>query len=276
MSEDLDRAPPLEPGLIAALTDLAVQAGMAILAARSADLSVREKPDHSLVTAADEAAEAVILAGLARIMPGVPVVSEEQVTINGAPTLGSVFFLTDPLDGTREFVAGRDEFTVNIAFIVNGTPMFGVIAAPALGLAWRGGHGRGVQRLRGAAGPESAQQVHARRWPERNGVALVSRSHLDADSAALLGRLGLTGQPFGSALKFCRLAEGAADLYPRLAPTMEWDVAAGHALLAATGGAVVTPEGRALSYGQANNGFHVPAFVACADSTAMARILSDR
>jgi 3'(2'), 5'-bisphosphate nucleotidase len=256
-----------------ALTELALRAGAAILGARRGDLATREKSDRSLVTAADEAAEAVILAGLAQIAPGIPVISEEQVAAGSAPAPGEIFFLVDPLDGTRDFVAGRDEFTVNIGLVAGGVPVLGVIAAPALELAWRGVRDRGAERVETAGGAASVRQIHTRGWPAGGAVALVSRSHLDVDTAALMARLGLTGQPSGSALKFCRLADGSADFYPRLAPTMEWDVAAGHALLAAAGGTVVMPDGRPQRYGRADAEFRIPAFLAYADPAAIPRTL---
>ena len=256
-----------EPNLPQALTLLAVEASRAIVAVRHA-VAARSKPDGSPVTDADVAAEAIILEGLARLLPGVPVVAEESGASSG--TLGGTFLLVDPLDGTREFVAGRDEFTVNIALIVEWRPAFGVLTAPALGTIWRGAQGVGAERLRfDADGVGAPTAVHTRAMPAQAPVAFASRSHLDPDTVALLGRMpGTVRHACGSALKFCRLAEGAGDFYPRLAPTSEWDVAAGHALLAAAGGAVLTPAGDALRYGNAKGRFILPAFIAWGDPAA--------
>ena len=256
-----------EPNLLPALTLLAVEAARAILAVRHA-AAARVKPDGSPVTDADVAAEGIILAGLARLLPGVPVVAEESGASSDA--LGGAFLMVDPLDGTREFVAGRDEFTVNIALIVERQPVLGVLAAPALGLLWRGAQGVGAERLRfDADGAGAPSAVRTRAMPANAPVAFASRSHLDPDTVALLERMpGSVRHACGSALKFCRLAEGAGDLYPRLAPTSEWDVAAGHALLAAAGGSVLTPAGEPLSYGNAQGRFIVPAFIAWGDPAA--------
>src|SRR5262249_14987586 len=155
-------------------------------------------------------------------------------------------------DGTRELLAGRDEFTVNVAIVSSGRPQLGLVGAPAQGLIWRGIEGQGAERLRLAAGAavSSAQEraaIRTRPWPQSGIVVAVSRSHLDAKTEALLARLPV-GQRLasGSAVKFCQLAEGAVDFYPRLSPTCEWDVAAGHAVLAAAGGIVTKLDGTAL------------------------------
>jgi 3'(2'), 5'-bisphosphate nucleotidase len=262
----------IDPGLLSALTDLVLRAGAVILAKRNMPVPARAKVDNSPVTEADEAAEVVILAGLRLILPGVPVVSEERVAAGDIPPTDATFLLVDPLDGTREFIAGRDEFTVNIALIVDGRPVAGVVAAPALGIAWRGTPGRGAARVN-AANPTVAEPVRTRAWPAQAPHALASRSHGDAATAALLRRIGASAEPIGSALKFCRLAEGSADLYARLAPTCEWDIAAGHALLSAAGGAVVSPDGHAITYGHRERDFRIPAFIAGSDYEALRSIL---
>jgi 3'(2'), 5'-bisphosphate nucleotidase len=249
------------------LTAIAIRAGTAIRAFDCRNVSTRHKADESPVTLADEAAQAVILRGLAESFPGVAVVSEEA---DCAAPVGPGFFLVDPLDGTREFLAGRDEYTVNIALVRDGIPVVGVVAAPALGLVWSGGGGR-AGRITvspdGTAGEPT--MIRTRAWPAAR-VAAVSRSHYEAASATFLQRFApVTELVCGSALKFCRVAEGAADIYPRLAPTSEWDVAAGHALVAAAGGAVTAPDGGSLGYGGA--GFRVPGFVAWGDP-AIARL----
>jgi len=252
------------------LTALVSQAAAAItrLGPRAAQ---RLKADRTPVCDADEVAEAILLDGLARLMPGVTVVSEEACARGARPSPGAQFLLVDPLDGTREFLAGSVEYTVNLAFVADGVPEIGIIAAPAQGRVWRGANGRGAERLDLAPGaaPASARNViplHPRRRPARGLVAAVSRSHLDPRTAAFVAALPQAEQIMcGSSLKFCRLAEGAADVYPRLAPTREWDIAAGHAVLVASGGAIAAPDGSALHYGGGGQDFLVPGFVAWAD-----------
>lgn len=248
-----------------ALSVLVARASAAILALSTA--AARQKADGSPVTDADEAAEAVILAGLCQLLPGIPVISEERTGKNGAPKLAGSFVLVDPLDGTKEFVAGRDEYTVNVAILSAGQPIAGVIAAPARRLLWRGIVGRGAERLGMQRQTLSTPEpIHCRAWPQHGAVALVSRSHRDTASDALLARLpAAEPQECGSSLKFCRVAEGSADIYPRLGPTCEWDIAAGHALVTAAGGLVAAPNGRALVYGRSAENFRVPGFIAWGD-----------
>jgi 3'(2'), 5'-bisphosphate nucleotidase len=226
------------------------------------------KPDQSPVTAADEASEAAILEGLARLLPGVPVVSEEMSARQAPPKLGGSFILVDPLDGTREFIAGRDEYTVNLAIVTRGTPIAGIVAAPKQAMAWRGVVGSGAEKLRlTAGGAGEPQPIRTRAWPGERAVAVVSRSHLDPATAAFVAKLGpLARDESGSAIKFCRIAEGLADVYPRLATTCEWDVAAGNALIVAAGGIVTNPQGAALAYGDAAGNFRIPAFIAWGDA----------
>jgi 3'(2'), 5'-bisphosphate nucleotidase len=226
----------------------------------------RMKVDDSPVTAADEASQAVILEGLARILPGIPVVSEESAGHN-REKLGGSFLIVDPLDGTREFLAGRDEFTVNLAIISGGIPIAGIIAAPKRDRLWRGIVGGKAERLRLLRdGVDQPHPVHTREWPGQGAVAAISRSHFDARTDAFLDSLGpIQRLPSGSAIKFCQVAEGAADLYPRFATTCEWDVAAGHALVAAAGGIVRSAQGVPLAYGRADQDFRVPTFVAWGD-----------
>jgi len=256
-------------GLLDGLTLIASRAAAAILAVPQVDLNQRHKPDSSPVTAADDASETIILAGLAKLMPGVSVVSEETTGNRPVEGLGGRFLVVDPLDGTREFLAGLDEFTVNIALIENETPVAGVLAAPARGLIWRGQVGRGAERLAlppGAA-PDKARQrvaIHTRARPASGPRVLISRSHLDAATDAYVDRLARPERiACGSALKFGLLAEGSADLYPRLGPMSEWDIAAGHAVLTAAGGAMRKLDGGALRYGQGN--FLVSGFIAAGD-----------
>lgn len=244
-------------------------AGLAAHAAgiirRSRREVLRRKPDGSPVTAADEAAETAICAGLKQFAPNVPVISEEQVSRGECLALadaGDSYFLVDPLDGTREFIAGRDEFTVNIALIRDGAPVLGVIAAPAYDLMWRGIVGHGADRM-ATVGRTSPTPIRTRPRPSEP-VVMVSRSHLDPNTSAYLRTLpqGVT-ETCGSSLKFCRIAEGTADLYPRLAPTHDWDVAAGHAIVRAAGGIVSAPGGSPLVYGTPD--LLIPQFVAIGD-----------
>jgi 3'(2'), 5'-bisphosphate nucleotidase len=249
------------------LTALSARAAQAIKD-RSGKADVRSKADGSPVTAADEAAEAVICEGLARVAPAVPIISEEQAAgaRPQAPTgAGASYFLVDPLDGTREFVAGRDEYTINIALVSGGVPILGIITAPACGLTWRGIVGRGAERIALADSKSSPPSlVHTRPRAEREIVVMVSRSHLEARTRAYVdGFPQAKLVPCGSSVKFCRLAEGSADLYPRLAPTRDWDIAAGHAILKAAGGHVTAPDGSPLIYGSAD--LSIPAFVASGD-----------
>jgi 3'(2'), 5'-bisphosphate nucleotidase len=251
------------------LAKLSAEVALAAAATRTASRTARIKPDQSPVTEADERSQALLLEAMARLLPGVAVVSEEMAV--RPSRLGDVFVLIDPLDGTREFVNGSGEYTVNLAIMRGHRPVAGIVAVPAAGLMYRGRARRGADRL--AMSPDgsvpdaaAAQPIRVRIPPWDGPVAAVSRSYLDPASVALLDRLHVAKRvPCGSALKFCRIAEGAADIYPRLAPTREWDVAAGHAILAAAGGTVTRPDGGPLSYGDVASDFRVPAFVAWGD-----------
>lgn len=246
------------------LTLIGVRAALAIreTAAKSGVLS---KADGTPVTAADLAADATIRDALSTFAPELAIVSEEQAE---HPAHNGSYFLVDPLDGTREFIAGRDEYTVNIALVTHGTPILGVIVAPGLGLIWRGLAGTGAERLALAADGkiQSEGPIHTRRPPPYETVVVVSRSHLDSRTQEFLASVP---QPrtmsCGSALKFCRVAEGAADLYPRLAPTHDWDVAAGHAIVVAAGGSVTAPDGAALRYGTTE--LIIPGFIATGETS---------
>jgi 3'(2'), 5'-bisphosphate nucleotidase len=248
------------PDALNALTQLSIAAANAIRG--TLDGSVRTKADGSPVTSADEAAEAVIADGLARLRGSFPVVSEESAEGTTLPAKSDCYYLVDPLDGTKEFIAGRDEYTVNIALLSEGFPVLGVITAPALGLIWRGIVGRSAERLEFVAEKAlSPKPIHSRSAPAGELIVMVSRTHLDAPTEAYLQRLPHTRRiGCGSSLKFCRVAEGAADHYPRLGPTMDWDIAAGHAILVAAGGIVTQPDGSPLKYGTA--GLLIPSFLA--------------
>jgi 3'(2'), 5'-bisphosphate nucleotidase len=259
----------LDDRQVAALcTDIAIMAARAILRFDCRSVTTELKADQSPVTAADQASEAAILPALAAAIPGVPVVSEESADIWRDKPVGGEYFLVDPLDGTREFLAGSDEYTVNIALVRDGIPVAGVIAAPVLGILWRGAAGH-AERLQIAetGKPGEPVAIRTRAWPAGERLAAVSRSHYEAASAAFLDKFApVTKVACGSALKFCRVAEGAIDIYPRLAPTSEWDVAAGHALVVAAGGAMTAPNGGVLPYGRGAQGFRVPGFVAWGDA----------
>lgn len=257
--------------LMEPLTDLVVQAGTAILAVNRAAMRIEGKVDGSPVTEADLAADRIIGDGLARLVPELPALSEERVQL-AKPPYGGSFFLIDPLDGTKEFVAGRDEFTVNLALVTNGTPLLGIVGAPALGLIWRGLVGRGAERLTvGDTSLGVAEPIHTRKHPPPGDpwIVAVSRSHGDPRTEAFISaRPGAVREMLGSAVKFGRVAEGGADIYPRLAPTSEWDVAAGHAVVTAAGGRITDSRGAALQFGGGREGFLVPEFIAWGDPAA--------
>ncbi|MBI2255298.1 MAG: 3'(2'),5'-bisphosphate nucleotidase CysQ [Proteobacteria bacterium] len=236
----------------------AYEAGAAIMKVYGSDFSAARKADHSPVTEADVAAEKLILAALRKCAPTIPVVAEEQAAAEGVPDhVARRFFLVDPLDGTKEFVARNGEFTVNIALVEDGRPILGIVYLPALDEMYAG-HGTRAIRRRGAE--ESA--IHARALPATGAVMTISRSHAAKElvKAEELGEHVAGTIVAGSSLKFCRIAEGIADLYPRFGPTMEWDTAAGHAVLSAAGGSVATLDGAPLAYGKP--GLRNPHFIA--------------
>jgi 3'(2'), 5'-bisphosphate nucleotidase len=259
----------IEPGgsaedqdLLGVLRLIAERAGKIILAHYvEQEIEMRKKDDSSPVTAADEDSEAFILQALATLTPGIPVISEEAASKDGLPQ-GQVpprFWLVDPLDGTKEFLSRNGEFTVNVGLIENGRPVAGVVHAPALAMTWAG------------AGPGSAtfsetdqkpMAIVTRALPEAGVTVLASRRHGDAaELDAFLARYKVAElKNAGSSLKFCLVANGKADLYPRFGRTMEWDTAAGHAVLLAAGGRVETRDGKPLTYGKP--GFDNPAFIA--------------
>jgi 3'(2'), 5'-bisphosphate nucleotidase len=275
MNEPHSSGPVIErdgaAALMEPLTDLVVRAGAAILAVDRLAMQIDGKLDGSPVTEADLAADRIIGEGLARLVPSVLALSEERVHLAKPPYRAS-FFLIDPLDGTKEYIAGRDEFTVNLALVTNGTPLLGIIGAPALGLIWRGLLGQGAERLT-ITDPSirTSTAIRTRRTPEPGApwIAAVSRSHGDKRTEAFIdSRPGATRLALGSAVKFGRLAEGAADIYPRLAPTREWDIAAGHAIVTAAGGRVTDTQGADLKFGLGYEDFIVPEFIAWGDPAA--------
>jgi 3'(2'), 5'-bisphosphate nucleotidase len=249
-----------------------IRAGAAILAVNRRAMKIDGKVDGSPVTEADLAADRIIGEGLARLVAEVPALSEERLHLAKPPYRGS-FFLIDPLDGTKEFVAGRNEFTVNLALVTNGTPLLGIIGAPALGLVWRGLVGRGAERVTVNEGSvRVAEPIRTRSFPKRGDpwIVAVSRSHGDSRTDAFIeARPGAVRETLGSAVKFGRVAEGGADIYPRLAPTCEWDVAAGHAVITAAGGKITDSGGNDLRFGEGRReGFVVPEFIAWGDPAA--------
>lgn len=245
--------------LAAAIEAIALQAGAAIMEIYGRDFAVEKKTDASPVTEADRAAEAIIVAALRELTPDIPVVAEEEVSAGHQPDIGTgPFWLVDPLDGTREFVSRNGDFTVNIALIRGGVPALGTVYVPARAETYTAAGPGQVTRRRGAG---AAETISAR-VPAGDGlVAMVSRSHASPETDTFLAGFVIKQRiDAGSSLKFCRLAEGAADLYPRLGRTMEWDTAAGHAVLACAGGDVHRLDGSPLQYGKA--GFENPHFLA--------------
>ena len=259
--------------LIEPLTDLVIRAGAAILAVNRAAMKVDGKTDGSPVTEADLAADRIIAEGLAEVAPDIPSLSEERTRQAMLPYQAS-FFLIDPLDGTKEFVAGRNEFTVNLALVTAGAPLLGIVSAPALGLVWRGIVGRGAERLTLGKGKPLIEPIRTRPCPARGQpwTVAVSRSHGDARTEAFIAaRPGAIRCELGSAVKFGRVAEGGVDIYPRLSPTSEWDVAAGQAVVVAAGGRITDSSGAALRFGTGRQGFIVPEFIAWGDPEAAVR-----
>ncbi|MCB1386611.1 MAG: 3'(2'),5'-bisphosphate nucleotidase CysQ [Nitratireductor sp.] len=221
---------------------------------------VMTKDDNSPLTLADLEIDRLIAERLESRFAGIPVVTEEQASSHATDAGSGMFFLVDPLDGTREFISKRDEFTVNIALLENGTPVAGIVAAPALGCLYCGVAGEGAEKIDLATGERSAVSVAV---PDNAALRVVaSRSHLTEETRIFIeANLVAATKNAGSSLKFCLLAAGEADLYPRFGPTMEWDTAAGHAVLAAAGGHVTDVEGNAFTYGKPEyrNGWFIAA-----------------
>ncbi|HUG24126.1 3'(2'),5'-bisphosphate nucleotidase CysQ [Piscinibacter sp.] len=244
--------------LLDQVREIALRAGQVVMDVYATDFAVRGKDDASPVTEADERAETVIVTALRALTPDVPIVAEEEVAAGRTPAVQGRFWLVDPLDGTKEFISRNGEFTVNIALVQDGAPVLGVVYAPALGRLFAGAVG-------GPAYVEDADGHHAiacRRVPADGLTVVASRSHGDAAAldSFLAGRKVASLKNAGSSLKLCLVATGEADLYPRLGRTMEWDIAAGHAVLSAAGGRVTDLSGQVLRYGKP--GFDNPHFVA--------------
>jgi 3'(2'), 5'-bisphosphate nucleotidase len=253
--------------LIGHLAKTAVSAGLTIMRHYEAGCAVKTKPDQSPVTAADADAEAIILRDLAELAPDVPVIAEEAMAAGDVPDTAGHFFLVDPLDGTKEFVERRDDFTVNIALVEHHSPSLGVVYAPAhrqlyvgdvmAGVAWTA-----TVDADGTIGKPAPLRIRA--CPTGDLSVVASKSHNTPETDAYLAQFQVGERvSCGSSLKICRIAEGRADLYPRLGPTCEWDIGAGDAVLRAAGGRLLAPDGELMRYGKPD--FFNPGFVAAGD-----------
>jgi 3'(2'), 5'-bisphosphate nucleotidase len=244
---------------------ICLEAAVPVMEVYASDFTPEQKEDRSPVTEADRRAEAIILERLAGILPGVPVLAEESFEAGVRPEVGDRFVLVDPVDGTKEFIRKNGEFTINIALVEDGAPTVGCVYAPALERIFIGGE----RALAGAAAPGSdlaaadLAPITVRTPPASGKTAVMSRSHADEETRSFAEAQGVTETvSAGSSLKFCRVAEGAADLYPRFGPTMEWDTGAGHAVLTAAGGRVTNPDGTPFGYAKAGAGYRNGPFVA--------------
>lgn len=256
--------------LLDGLVGAVVEAGRLQMRLRSAGIASRPKKDASPVTQADEQSEAILLAALARVLPGVPVIAEEEVAAGRVPAVARTFVLVDPLDGTREYVAGGDDFTVNVALVVDGVPRLGLVMAPAGGELYLTLSDTSAARARiddaspaGSLADLTLHPISTRTPPAGTLIAVASRSHRTAAEDRACMVLGATLTiAVGSSLKFCRVAEGRADLYPRLTSINQWDIAAGHAVLASAGGLVMGLDSLPIRYGDAGTRFKAPPFLA--------------
>ena len=249
---------PADHGLV--LADIVEEVAQLVLPLWRSELTVHQKDDYSPVTEADRQGERLILERLSGLFPEVPVVSEEHASEFGAPeAIGDRFFLVDPIDGTKAFVRGDPHFTVNIALIENGRPVAGAVGAPALGQTWFTTRQGTLRR-----GPEAdAAPVRVRPWPQAGSTALVSHTMKEETARALAEQYGFEERkPMDSSIKLCIIAQGDADIYPRHGTTMEWDIAAGHAVLLGAGGSVRNTDGGEIVYGKASEGFRNGWFVA--------------
>lgn len=271
--------------LAESLTVTALRAGLITLRYfKSEDNVATQKADGSPVTLADQEAEVLILEDLAKLTPDIPVIAEEAVSRGEVPEVGSRFFLVDPLDGTREFTGGSGEFTVNIGLIENGEPIFGIVYAPALGDIYLS-LGRNEAVTAKVADPAAAAEAGLSslplvairtRPPAQDGLTVVaSRSHGTSEGEAWLKSLPLPvtdRRNTGSSLKFCLVARGEADIYPRHGPTMEWDTAAGHAVVGAAGGVVTTVDGAPFRYGKTDAGYLNGGFIVYSSEALRGRL----
>ncbi len=243
------------------LADIVEEAAAVILPLWRGVFTTHHKADHSPVTEADRAAEAVILARLKTAFPDIPIISEEDASEFGVPeAIGPRFFLVDPLDGTKAFVRGDENFTVNIALVEDRLPVAGAVSAPVQGRTWFTTPGGARRR---AFGDAAGEPIHVRPWDASQAVALISHTMGAPEAERLRLEYGFAStRAMDSSIKLCIIAEGSADIYPRHGPTMEWDIAAGHAVLAAAGGRLTLPDGTPFLYGKADQGFRNGWFVA--------------
>ncbi len=253
---------------VAALTETAYRAGEAAMAVYETDFEVLTKTDKSPVTAADVLAEAIILEDLARLAPSIPVIAEEKASGGNIPATGARFFLVDPLDGTKEFLNKRGDFTVNIALIEHGKPIFGLVYAPALGqfyvtLAPNEAVSAHIERgVTPRLDTLNLKPLVTRASDTGSLTGVASRSHMTPETQAFLDAHHVREtRNVGSSLKFCLVAAGEADVYPRFGPTKEWDTAAGHAVVTAAGGCVLLPSGEPLAYGKRDSNYLNPNFI---------------
>jgi 3'(2'), 5'-bisphosphate nucleotidase len=253
--------------ILRAMAAIAYDAGAILLGHYAEGVKVREKADSSPVTVADEDAEKFILKRLAQLAPDVPAIGEESVSAGNIPKIGRRFFLVDPLDGTKEFIKRNGEFTVNIAEIIDGKPVRGAVYAPAIRKMYFGEVTSGAFLIEaqpgGAPDFAEARQISAR-VPAADGLVItISRSHADKKSDEYLSAFKVKRTVVaGSSLKFCIIAAGEADLYPRFGHTCEWDTAAGHAVLISAGGSMTTDDGKPFLYGKVTEKFLNPSFIA--------------
>lgn len=241
------------------------QASQVVMEVYAQDFTPEEKADKSPVTEADRRAEVIILEALKQYLPETPVLAEESFAAGLRPNIEGDFLLVDPVDGTKEFINKRDEFTINIAYIQDGQPIAGAVYAPAKQRLYWGGE----QAFALDLGPgddcalDNATRLTTVKPTSNHKIAVMSRSHADEQTQAFAEAEGVTETvSAGSSLKFCLLAEGKAHLYPRFGPTMEWDTAAGHAVLKAAGGSVTNPDGTPFQYGKIEVGYLNGAFIA--------------
>ncbi len=244
--------------LARSFAEICLEAAVPVMEVYTSDFTAEQKADRSPVTEADRRAEAIILERLAELLPGVPVLAEESFEAGVRPEVGDRFLLVDPVDGTKEFIRRNGEFTINIALVEDGVPVAGCVYAPALERIFIGGD-RAVAGDVKPATPLDPAALHAitvRTPPAGGKTAVMSRSHADEETRRFAEEQGVTETvSAGSSLKFCRVAEGVADLYPRFGPTMEWDTGAGHAVLAAAGGRVTNSDGTPFRYANADAGY---------------------
>lgn len=248
-----------------AFADICLEAAAPVMEVYATEFTPEQKADRSPVTDADRRAEAVILSRLKAVLPGLPVLAEESFEAGVRPHLEDRFILVDPVDGTKEFIKKNGEFTINIALVEGGVPVAGCVYAPALKRIFLGGETAIAGTVSpGASLDEAELETIGVRPPPRAGkTAVMSRSHADETTRRFAESQGVTETiASGSSLKFCKVAEGLADLYPRFGPTMEWDTAAGHAVLAAAGGRVTNPDGTPFLYAKAEDGFKNGPFIA--------------